>query len=147
VNYRVVFTARASADAVRQFHFLADRSPAAAARWYTGLDKAIDKLAKVPERHPIAEDESEQLGITVRQLLYGRRPGVFRILFSIEGDTVTLPCSMYDTVPKGRLRLIERLAAYSDAQVAPSDNMAEIHSNGQTRRSSCFLTPLSGLPR
>jgi plasmid stabilization system protein ParE len=90
VTYRVVFTARARADAVRQFQFLADRSPAAAARWYTGLEKAVVKLGRMPERHPIAEDESEQLGITLRQMLYGRRPGVFRILFSIEGDTVTL---------------------------------------------------------
>ena len=69
---------------------LADRSPAAAARWFTGLEKAIAKLSKMPERHPIAEDESEQVGITLRQMLYGRRPGVFRILFSVEGDTVTL---------------------------------------------------------
>jgi hypothetical protein len=44
----------------------------------------------LPERHPVAEEESEQLGITLRQMLYGRRPGVFRILFTIEGDTVTL---------------------------------------------------------
>ena len=44
----------------------------------------------MPERHPSAEEETEQLGITLRQMLYGRRPGVFRILFSVEGDTVTL---------------------------------------------------------
>jgi plasmid stabilization system protein ParE len=54
VTYRVVFTARARADAVRQFQFLADRSPAAAARWYTGLEKAIVKLGRMPERHPVA---------------------------------------------------------------------------------------------
>jgi plasmid stabilization system protein ParE len=85
VTYRVVFTARARANAVRQFHFLADRSPAAAAKWDTGLEKAIAKLAKMPERHPIAEDESDYLGITLRQMLYGRRPGVFRILFFAAG--------------------------------------------------------------
>ena len=44
----------------------------------------------MPERHPIAEDESEQLGITLRQMLYGRRRGVYHLLFSIEGETVTL---------------------------------------------------------
>ena len=38
MTYRVVFTARARIDAIKQFHFLADRSPAAAARWYTGLE-------------------------------------------------------------------------------------------------------------
>jgi plasmid stabilization system protein ParE len=48
VTYRIVFTARARADAVKQFHYLADRSPAAAARWYTGLEKAIAKLSKMP---------------------------------------------------------------------------------------------------
>ena len=90
MTYRVVFTARARADAVGRFRFLADRSPAAAAKWHAGLEKAIAALAKMPERHPVAEDESQYLGITVRQMLYGRRPGVFRILFSVEGDLVTL---------------------------------------------------------
>jgi plasmid stabilization system protein ParE len=90
VIYRIVFTARARADALEQFLYLADRSPDAADRWYTGLDKAIAKLSTLPERHPIAHDETEQFGVTLRQMLYGRRPGVFRILFSIEGDTVTL---------------------------------------------------------
>ncbi len=41
---RVVFTARARADAIKQFHFLADRSPAASARRYTGLENAMAKL-------------------------------------------------------------------------------------------------------
>jgi hypothetical protein len=28
--------------------------------------------------------------LTIRQMLYGRRRGVYRILFSIEGDSVVL---------------------------------------------------------
>jgi plasmid stabilization system protein ParE len=90
LTYRVVFTARARADAIGQFRYLADRSPAAAARWYAGLEKALARLSERPRIHPVAEEESEQLGITLRQMLHGRRPGVFRILFTIEGDTVTL---------------------------------------------------------
>ena len=90
MTYRVVFTSRARADLIEQFRYLVDRSPVAAANWYTGIEKAIAKLATFPERHPVAHDETEQLGITLHQMLYGRRPGVFRILFSIEGDTVTL---------------------------------------------------------
>ena len=90
MTYRVVFTARARTDAIEQFRYLADKSPAAAARWYAGLEKAIANLSTLPERHPIAEDESEELGLTLRRMLYGRRAGVFRIMFSIEGDTVTL---------------------------------------------------------
>ena len=90
MTYRVVFTARARADVVEQFRYLLDRSPAAAARWYAGIEKAIAKLSTLPERHPIAQDETDKFGVTLHQMLYGRCPGVFRILFSIEGDTVTL---------------------------------------------------------
>ncbi len=90
MSYRVVITARARADAVEAFRWIAERSPDAAARWYDDFQKAIAKLATMPERCPVAEDESEQLGITLRQLLYGRRRGVYRILFSIEEETVTL---------------------------------------------------------
>jgi plasmid stabilization system protein ParE len=90
VNYRVVFTPRARADAVRAFRWIAEVSPAAAARWYAGLDKAVAALGTMPTRHPIAEEESERLGMPIRQMLYGRRRRIFRILFSIEGETVYL---------------------------------------------------------
>jgi hypothetical protein len=47
--------------------------------WYAGLEKAIAELKLMPGRYPVAEDESEQLGVTFRQMLYGRRPDVLRI--------------------------------------------------------------------
>ncbi|MDR3618572.1 MAG: type II toxin-antitoxin system RelE/ParE family toxin [Paludisphaera borealis] len=90
MKYRVVVTARARADAVEAFRWMFERSPDAAARWYVGLEKAIAALAETPMRHPVAEEESEHLGIPLRQMLYGRRRGVHRILFSIEHDVVTL---------------------------------------------------------
>ena len=90
MTYRVVVTARARADCGAGVPVIADQSPDAAARWYVGLENAIAKLTVMPERHPIAEDESAQLGITLRQMLYGRRRGVYRLLFSIEGESVTL---------------------------------------------------------
>ncbi len=90
MTYRVVFTPRARTDAVNAFRRIAEHSPAAAERWYSGLDKAIAKLGTMPMRHPITEEESERLGLPIRQMLYGRRRGIFRILFSIEGDAVYL---------------------------------------------------------
>jgi plasmid stabilization system protein ParE len=60
---------RARADAIEAFRRIADRSPAAAGRWYAGIEKAIAKLATMPERHPVAEDESKRLGVTIRQML------------------------------------------------------------------------------
>jgi plasmid stabilization system protein ParE len=90
VRYHVVFTPRARADALEAVRWLAERSPGAAARWYAGLQRAVGKLAENPERHPVAEEESELLGLTIRQMLYGRRRGVYRILYSVEGQTITL---------------------------------------------------------
>jgi plasmid stabilization system protein ParE len=90
MTYRVVVTARARAEAVEAFRWMAERSPEAAARWFVGLEEAITSLSAAPNRHPIAEDESEMLGITLRQMLYGRRRGVYQILFSVDHDVVTL---------------------------------------------------------
>lgn len=90
MSYRVVFTARARADALEGFRWIAERSEQAAAKWYAGLSRALDKLKEHPERHPVAAEESEQFEMTLRQMLYGKRRGVYRILFSIEGKTVVL---------------------------------------------------------
>lgn len=90
MKYRVVVTARARTDAVEAFRWMFDRSPDAAARWFVGFEKALASLSKDPKRHPAAEEESERLGIPLRQMLYGRRRGAYRVLFSIEHDVVTL---------------------------------------------------------
>ena len=88
--YRVVFTPTARADIMEVFRWFAEKSPASAIHWHAGLEKAISQLTTLPERHPIAAEDSEQLGVTIRQMLYGRRRGIFRILFSIHGETIYL---------------------------------------------------------
>jgi len=90
MTYRVVVTARARAEALEAFVWLAERSPDAAERWYLALQEAIEGLSTMPERCPVAEDESELLGVTLRQMLYGKHRGVYRLLFSIQNDVVTL---------------------------------------------------------
>jgi plasmid stabilization system protein ParE len=90
MTYRVVFTPRAREDAMEAFLWLAERSPDAATRWYEGLENAVSSLSKYPKRNPIAEEESDILGLEIRQKLHGRRRGIYRILFTIEGDTVFL---------------------------------------------------------
>ena len=88
--YRVIVQPRARAEAVANFQWKAEHSPAAAARWLTGLQKAIAKLAENPSRHAAAIEESERFGIEIRQCLYGKRRGIFRILFTIERDTISV---------------------------------------------------------
>ncbi|MHC5541606.1 type II toxin-antitoxin system RelE/ParE family toxin [Singulisphaera rosea] len=88
--YRIVVTARANADAIEAFRWKADKSVTVATRWYAGLQKAINKLSTFPERHPVAAEESERFGIVLRQMIYGKKPGTFRILFSIKENMVVL---------------------------------------------------------
>lgn len=56
-------------------------------RWFHGLRKAVASLSELPRRCPLAP-ESVEFPFEVRQLLYGHKPDVYWILFTIEDDTV-----------------------------------------------------------
>jgi plasmid stabilization system protein ParE len=60
-----------------------------AARWHAGLRAAVRRLATNPERYPLAY-EAVDLGIELREMLYGRHRHVYRILFTIDGQTVNI---------------------------------------------------------
>lgn len=59
----------------------------AARRWLGGLQAAIKSLSEMPGRCVLAR-ESRSTPFDMWQLLYGRKPNVYRILFTIEGNTV-----------------------------------------------------------
>ena len=56
-------------------------------RWFVALRDAIASLAEFPARCPLAP-ENEVFPFEVRHLLYCRKPHVYRILFTIEDETV-----------------------------------------------------------
>jgi plasmid stabilization system protein ParE len=56
-------------------------------RWYQGLRDKISTLSELPQRCGRAP-ESKSLPFEMRQLLYGRKPRVYRVLFTVEGNTV-----------------------------------------------------------
>jgi len=56
-------------------------------RWNLGIIADISTLALHPEQHPLAE-EAIALGVMLRCKLHGRRPQVFRILFTVTDDSV-----------------------------------------------------------
>ncbi len=64
-------------------------SPTVAGRWYNGLLKQVATLRNHPTRCPIAA-ENDKFPIEIRELLYGRRRNVFRIIFTIRDDTVSI---------------------------------------------------------
>jgi plasmid stabilization system protein ParE len=66
---------------------LAQHAGEAGLRWFLNLEQAIQSLSHFPERCGLAP-ENDRFPFEVRQLLYGRRPHVYRILFRIDQDTV-----------------------------------------------------------
>jgi plasmid stabilization system protein ParE len=88
VAYRVEITRLALREIDRAFGWLAERSPASAARWHRQLLDAIGRLKTNPERCPLAPESEWYAGGQLRQLLHGRRQSVYRILFEVRGTTV-----------------------------------------------------------
>jgi plasmid stabilization system protein ParE len=89
MSFQVVFRPRARADIDATVAWLARTNAAAAARWRSGLLRIVENLETDPHRYAAA-DEAADLGVDLRQLLYGRRRNVYRILFTIEGQTVNV---------------------------------------------------------
>ena len=86
-RYRVIVQPPARRDMEAAFLWIAERNPAAAIRWLAGLEAAIQSLATVPERSSLAP-ESEVFNEQIRQLIYGRRTGRYRVLFTVMGGRV-----------------------------------------------------------
>lgn len=89
MTYRVEFAPRALFQARQAHDWLAGRSPERAAKWYEKLLEKAEALQTHPLRHPLAP-ESEKLGEEVREVLYGKRPGVSRILYTVQNDVVRI---------------------------------------------------------
>src|SRR5947209_7512491 len=86
---RVILQPRAERDLQEAARWIRDQSRSAdtALRWLRGIRAKIDSLKTNPQRCPIDPD-SEAYGEEVRVLLYGKRRGIYRVLFAIRGDEV-----------------------------------------------------------
>ncbi len=85
--FTVHITSRALREIDEALQWLSERSHAAALRWHERLVEAIHSLKDNPERCGLAP-ESEWYPGEVRQLLHGKRRGVYRILFEVRGNNV-----------------------------------------------------------
>jgi plasmid stabilization system protein ParE len=89
VIYRVEISIEALAEIDQALQWLVEQSPTAAARWHAGLRRAIQTLRTQPRRCPLAP-EATFFQQEIRQLHYGRRRNVYRILFEIHEDERTV---------------------------------------------------------
>lgn len=87
MTYHVIIQPQAEADLDAAYLRMRARAPQAAARWFVDIVEAINSLEQFPRRCPLAP-ENDYFEEEIRQLLYGRRDNVYRILFTIQDDTV-----------------------------------------------------------
>jgi toxin ParE1/3/4 len=88
MSFYVTIARKAAREIEGQYSWLAERSKAIALRWQNSLLEAIESLERNPERCPEAPEAEWYKG--VRQLLHGKRPHIYRILFEIRKPTVVV---------------------------------------------------------
>jgi len=86
-KHRLIIQPPAVDDLDEAYQWIYERSPEAAARWFNGFVDALNSLTTSPERCGLAP-ENDAVEPEIRQLLYGRRAGVYRALFTIVRDEV-----------------------------------------------------------
>ena len=85
--HAIHITVRALSEIDGALEWLSQRSRAAAVRWHEQLSGAVRSLENNPERCGLAP-ENEWYPGEIRQLLHGKKRGVYRILFEVRGNTV-----------------------------------------------------------
>jgi plasmid stabilization system protein ParE len=81
--YRVKVSRSALADVEDSYLWMKEHlSEAKAVKWYNGLVDTVYSLEEFPRLGALAP-ESDDLSIELRQLLYGKRSSIYRILYTI----------------------------------------------------------------
>src|SRR5438874_5169474 len=87
MDFRVELSERAQRDISAIYDWLHSQQAGDPGElWFVALRAAIASLTNLPSRCSLAPENRDVP--VLRQLLYGRRPHVYRILFAIEGETV-----------------------------------------------------------
>jgi len=87
MQFQVIITPSAKADIFEINTWFLENYPDLAESWLWGISQSVTSLSKFPERCPVSA-ESEAFDVVVRQLIYGKKPHTYRILYSIQDDKV-----------------------------------------------------------
>lgn len=87
VAFRIDYRSHAECDIKNAERTLARKGLKSLALWRRRLVATLLVLELDPHRFPEAY-EAETLSIDLREALFGQRPHIYRVLFTIEGSTV-----------------------------------------------------------
>jgi plasmid stabilization system protein ParE len=89
MTYWVVLQRLAKDDLRSAYLWAAKHAPLAAARWLERFEKSLHTLERHPEGCPHAR-ENGKVEFEVREFQFGRRPYIFRAVFTIDGHVVRI---------------------------------------------------------
>lgn len=81
--YQVALTDSAKADSDSIYRWVISQAPGLGRRWFEGLLDALYSLEQLPRRCPLAR-EAEMAKRDIRCLLFGKRRGIYRILYEVQ---------------------------------------------------------------
>ena len=85
MRYRVNVTTRAAQDLDTIYQFIQAEHSHQAAIWFNGLNEALQSLSSLPHRASRVREAS-----TLRHLLYGNKPNVYRVIYSVDDTLKTV---------------------------------------------------------
>ena len=85
MTYQVRLTRRALRDLARIYQRIQADEYDQSLRWFNGLEEAIYSLEQHPNRSPTTPEDK-----TLRHLLYGRKPNVYRIIYEVGKRAATV---------------------------------------------------------
>jgi plasmid stabilization system protein ParE len=86
---KVALADAAKADADRIYAWITAEAPVRGPEWFEELIDSLYSLEQLPQRCPLAR-EGTKAKRPIRCLLFGRRHGVYRILYEIDERTQTV---------------------------------------------------------
>lgn len=87
--YRVILSRRAVNDLDESYLWAVRHAPFTAAAWRARFYDKLQTLTKNPQRCGFAR-ENRKVPIEIRQLLFGKRPNIYRVLFTLDGGVVRI---------------------------------------------------------
>jgi plasmid stabilization system protein ParE len=89
MTYAVDLQRLAFEDLREAYRWAAAGAPEAADRWLDRFQASLQTLDHNPERCPFAR-ENGKVEVEIREFLFGKRPYVFRVVFTIDDETVRI---------------------------------------------------------